>query len=256
MTIADIKRYLDHYRHAARCAMKAGFDGCEVHGAHGYLLDQFLQLSSNCTRDDEYSGSLENRSRFMLEAVAAVAEEIGQDKTAIRLSPFSTFQGMSQPVDEPFSTWGYVCESLAKAFPQLAYVSVTDARLGSDQGGSDATKKFTCDPFRAAFRGVTGPISQLSAEATTVFPDPTPEHPTVFFSAGGYTASEAETASERTGDVVAYGRIYLANPDLPHRLKSGLTLNAYDRSTFYTSEKEGYTTYPFASAETPKFVPN
>lgn len=264
MTLEDIQRYLSHYRHAAKCAIEAGFDGVEVHGiyhcysllgAHGYLLDQFLQASSNNCRNDHYSGSLENRARFMLEALQVVSEEVGQDRTAIRISPFSVFQGMGLEED-PFVTWGYVCKEIKARFPKLAYVSVTDPRLGPENGGTDATKNISADPFRAVFRNIDPKtVSKFTKDARPVFPDPCPEHPTVFFSAGGYAASDAEVASDMTGDVIAFGRFFIANPDLPFRLKNGLELNPYDRSTFYGGGAAGYIDYPFANEATKKFVP-
>lgn len=209
MGLEDIKRYMQHYRQAAKNAIDAGnfnlrigFDGVEVHGAHGYLVDQFLQSSSNSTRNDEYGGSLENRARFLLEAMQNVVDVVGEERAAIRISPFSPFQDMGQESD-PFETWGYVCQQLKTRFPKLAYISVTDPRLGADGAGDDMSKVYSVDKLRAVFRGVDpSTISKLHSESTTVFSDPTPEHPTVFLSAGGYTASEAEPSSERTGDLI------------------------------------------------------
>jgi NADPH2 dehydrogenase len=179
----------------------------------------------------------------------------GEQRTAIRISPFSPFQGMDQEPDA-FDTWGYVCKEMSARFPKLAYVSVTDARLPSDAMGNDKNTVYTCDPFRAVFRGVDpSTVSKMHATATTVFPDPTPEYPTVFFSAGGYAASDAEPSSERTGDVIAFGRFFIPNPDLPYRLKHGLELAAYNRGTFYTPGAEGYTTYLNAAPDAKRFVP-
>ncbi|KAJ3340633.1 hypothetical protein HDU91_000823 [Kappamyces sp. JEL0680] len=150
LRVDEIQQYLRDYARAATLAVQAGFDGCEVHGAHGYLPDQFLQASSN-NRTDAYGGSLENRARFMLEAVAAVASAIGQDRTAIRISPFSEFQGMGHERD-PFATWGYVCSQLKQRHPQLAYVSITDPRLEGQAGGSVGNKVFSTDYFRGIIR--------------------------------------------------------------------------------------------------------
>ncbi|KAJ2985453.1 hypothetical protein HDV02_000553, partial [Globomyces sp. JEL0801] len=182
MTIADIKRYVEAFKHAAKSAMEAGFDGVELHGAHGYLLDQFLQASSNNTRHDEYSGSLENRARFMLESLEAVASVVGQKRTAIRISPFSDFQGQGKEVD-PYETWSYVCNEIVKRLPKLSYVSITDPRLDSFTEEGKWSKQYTSDPFRAIFRGIKSPVSKLANEATTVFPEPNEEYPTVVLAA-------------------------------------------------------------------------
>ncbi|KAJ3258875.1 hypothetical protein HK103_003257 [Boothiomyces macroporosus] len=251
LTIEDIKRYMSHYKHAARNAIEAGFDGVEIHGAHGYLPDQFLQRSSN-NRGDIYGGSLENRARFALEALESVTQEIGQERTAIRISPFSVFQGMGHEED-PFETFGYLVSEIKKRFPKLAYISVTDNRFGN---ASQDDKLLTCDKFRAILRGVDPKnVSKFTKDKAITLPDPSVEHPTVFFSAGGYSASEAEPHSDRTGDVVAFGRVFIANPDLPHRIRNGLELNPYDRSTFYTHDQAGYTDYPFANESTKKYAP-
>lgn len=254
LSIQDIERYLKAYAHAATCALEAGFDGCELHGANGYLPDQFLQASCN-NRTDGYGGSLENRARFMLEAIKAVSDVVGEQRTAIRISPFSAFQGMGQETD-PYETWGYVCKQLVKRHPKLAYVSLVDPRLEEAAGGSNASKLLSSDPFRAIFRGIDpATVSTLQSESTTVFPEPTPAHPTAIMSAGGYTPSDAEPTCDRTGDIVGYGRIFIANPDLPHRLKHGLEMNAYSRNTFYTPGAAGYTDYPAANESTKRFVP-
>jgi 2,4-dienoyl-CoA reductase-like NADH-dependent reductase (Old Yellow Enzyme family) len=191
----------------------------------------------------------------MMQAIESVVSAIGQEKTAIRISPFSPFQEMATK-DDPYDTWLYVCKEINRRWPKLAYVSVTDPRLGADQAGSETSKTVTSDPFRAVFRGVDpSKVSKLASEATFKFPEPTESHPTLFLCAGGYSASDAEPTCDRTGDLVGFGRVYIANPDLPQRIKKGLTLNAYDRKTFYSTSKEGYTTYPFATEETPKYVP-
>jgi 2,4-dienoyl-CoA reductase-like NADH-dependent reductase (Old Yellow Enzyme family) len=134
LSLDEIEEIIKSYGHAARCAIEAGFDGCEVHGAHGYLPDQFLQKTSNC-RTDKYGGSLENRSRFMLEALAEVVNAIGVEKTAIRISPFSVFQGMGK---EPiFETFGYICQQIKERFHGLSYISITDPRLRGQAGSGD-----------------------------------------------------------------------------------------------------------------------
>jgi 2,4-dienoyl-CoA reductase-like NADH-dependent reductase (Old Yellow Enzyme family) len=250
LSVPEINQFINDYHHAAKCAIEAGFHGCELHAAHGYLPDQFLQLSSN-NRTDQYGGSLQNRARFLFQALGTIVDAIGQERTAIRLSPFIDFQGMGH--EDPFKTWLYVCFEIQKRFPRLAYVSITDPRLDNNQGGNANAKKYSCDPFRCIFRGMDPSLSSgLSKDATLVFPEPTKTHPTVFFTAGGYAASDAKPHCERTGDIVGYGRFFIANPDLPLRIKHGLELNPYDRKTFYTQTEEGYTTYPFARIEESK----
>jgi NADPH2 dehydrogenase len=247
MSIDDIKRYLKHYEHAAKCALEAGFDGCEIHGAHGYLLEQFLNPKINSTRNDIYSGSIENRARFMLEALKVVSDTIGQDRTAIRLSPFSPL-GKTFEID-PFENWGFVCEQIVKQCPKMAYISITDPRINEE-------KNYSSDYFRAIFRNYKGAVSKTrDGECKVNFPEPNSEYPTPFFCAGGYTASDAEPCSDRTGDIIAYGRLFISNPDLVYRLKNGLELNPYDRFTFYTIDETGYTDYPFANESTKKFIP-
>lgn len=253
MSTEDIERYLDHYQNAAKLAMDAGFDGCEIHGAHGYLLDQFLHKESNA-RNDSYGGSLENRARFMLQAIDAVVKTIGEEKTAIRISPFSIFQFKDLESD-PFETWGYVCREIKLRFPKLAYVLITDPRL-EVLANPELKKEFSADYFRAIFRNVDPEtVSKLNQVVGTNFPDPDLENPTVVLSAGGFTPSDAEEKGDITGGLVGYGRIFIANPDLVYRIRNGLVLNPYDRKTFYSQGSVGYTDYPVADENTPTFVP-
>jgi len=251
LTVDDIKRYVENYRKAAQAAIAAGFDGVEIHSAHGYLLDQFLQESCNCTRNDEYSGSAAGRIKFLMEVLEAVTGQVGQSRVAVRLSPFSDFQGMGKEKD-PLESFAFVCQNLKKY--RLAYVSVTDPKLDDTVGGSELGKLYSTDYLRAIFRGAQI-SSKFSEDATTIFEDANGDHSTLFLSAGGYTASDAEPHSDRTGDLVGYGRAFIANPDLVHRLRHGLELNAYDRSTFYSQGADGYTDYPFATVDTPKYIP-
>jgi 2,4-dienoyl-CoA reductase-like NADH-dependent reductase (Old Yellow Enzyme family) len=254
MTILDIERYIETYKTAAKFAMDAGFDGCEVHGAHGYLLDQFLHQESNI-RTDKYGGSLANRARFMLEAIEAVARTIGEERTAVRISPFSIFQFKGLESD-PFVTWGYVCREIKHRFPKLAYVSITDPRL-EVQANPELKKEFSSNYFRAIFRNIDPETVNKLEEGNDVrFPDPDSDNPTVVISAGGFTPSDAEEKGDLTGGMIGYGRIFIANPDLVHRIKNGLILNAYDRKTFYTAGSVGYNDYPVSDDNTPKFIPS
>ena len=189
----------------------------------------------------------------MLEALEACADVIGQERTAIRVSPFvlADLEDM-----DPFETFGYISEEIVKRHPRLAYVSFTEPRWSSEK-----SKKFSNDYFRSIFRGSSSSssskslVSRLEADAKTVFEEANEQDAILFLSAGGYSAYEAEVVGDRTGDLVAFGRIFISNPDLVHRLKNGLELNAYDRSTFYNDNDEGYTDYPFADENTPKFAP-
>ena len=250
MTTEEIQKHLADYRHAAEMAIKAGFDGVEVHGAHGYLLEQFLHPSLNNCRTDQYSSkTLENRARFMMEAVEAVVNVVGESKVAIRLSPFFSM-GLNDY--DPFETFGYVCEQLVLKFPRLSYISLTEPRWRSTR-----VKEFSNDYFRAIIRGISPTnVSKTEQDSQFQFPDPTDANPIVIISAGGYSPSDGESTSERTGDVVGFGRLFISNPDLVYRIRNGLELNSYDRSTFYSQNPViGYTDYPFSTKESNEFIP-
>ncbi|KAJ0795471.1 putative 12-oxophytodienoate reductase [Helianthus annuus] len=215
LTIQEIPLVFDDFRVAARNAIEAGFDGVEIHGAHGYLIDQFLKDEIN-DRTDEYGGSLENRCRFALEVVDAVVKEIGGDKVGIRLSPFANY---SESGDSNPETLGlYMAESLNEF--KILYCHMVEPRMKSVFEKGDCLDSLV--PMRKAFKGT-------------------------FISAGGYGREDGNkaVAGNRT-DLVAYGRLFLANPDLPKRFELNAPLNKYDRSTFYTRDPVvGYTDYPF-----------
>lgn len=221
LSIDEIAAILEDYTHAARNAQYAGFDGVEVHGANGYLLDQFLQDGSN-KRDDMYGGSIENRARFLLEAVDAAINVWGKGRVGVRLSPYGTFNDMSD--SDPVALFSYVMAELNRR--GIAYVHVIEPRATS-AGGSDAVAEdapSTSALFRKNFDGV-------------------------FISAGGYQPDTAQQAIESgAADAVAFGRFYISNPDLPERIKSGVPLQLYHRATFYGGEEKGYTDYPFMEA--------
>ncbi|ORZ00110.1 hypothetical protein BCR43DRAFT_555630 [Syncephalastrum racemosum] len=226
LTVPEIKDVVQQHVIAAKRAIEAGFDGVEVHAANGYLLDEFINSSSN-KRTDEYGGSIENRARIILETVEAVVKAIGEQRTGIRFSPWSDFQDMKD--DTPYATWGYLTEQLQAKHPNLAYLHFIEPRDDMLVPDADLSKKahLTLDPFRAIWRGA-------------------------FISAGGYTTSPklAGEVADKTGDLVAFGRSYIANPDLVLRLKHAWPLNPYDRSTFYTTSEAGYTDYPTSFALT------
>jgi N-ethylmaleimide reductase len=217
LEIAEICGIIGQYKRAAENAQAAGFDGVEVHGANGYLLDQFLEDNSN-RRTDAYGGSIENRARLLLEVVDAAIEVWGKHRVGVRLSPFGTFLDMGD--SNPVALFTYVLEQLSDR--GIGYVHVVEPRVGN--AGADApidgAAVSTAETFRKAFKGV-------------------------FISAGGYNAETAEEAiANHKADAVAFGRLFIANPDLPRRLEVKSPLNAYDRSTFYGGTAKGYTDYP------------
>ncbi|CDO72487.1 hypothetical protein BN946_scf184980.g28 [Trametes cinnabarina] len=218
LTKDEIKEYIQwHATAAVNAVHKAGFDGVEVHGANGYLIDQFLQDVSN-KRTDEYGGSIENRARFALEVMDAVVAAIGQSKAAIRLSPWSVYQDMR--MDDPKPTFTYLVEQFKQRYPHLAYLHVVTPNAPGNQGPADP------------------------ADADFIY-----EHwaPRPVISTGGYDRESGIKTAEQTGQIIGYGRPFLANPDLPFRLEKNIPLNEPDYETFYTAKSaEGYITYPFS----------
>lgn len=220
MTVEDIKSYIADYVQAARNAVEAGFDGIEIHGANGYLLDQFIQDVSN-QRTDDYGGSIENRARFAVEVSKAVADAIGADKTAIRLSPFSDFQGMK--MKDPLPQFTYVVEQLKKL--KLAYLHVVESRI-SGNADVETTDKVT---FAVDAWDNTSPV----------------------LIAGGFTTESAKKCADeefKDKDIaIVFGRYFISTPDLPFRVIKGLPLSPYNRDTFYNGGSPvGYIDYPFS----------
>ncbi|KAI0673190.1 NADH:flavin oxidoreductase/NADH oxidase [Trametes maxima] len=220
MTKAEIKQYVEAYAQAARNAVYgAGFDGVEVHCAHGYLLDQFIQDVSN-HRTDEYGGSIEDRCRFPLEVIDAVVKAVGEKKTAFRISPWSTFQDMRMA--DPIPTFTYFVSNIAETYPDIAYVHVVEPGLA---GGwdIDAQNGESNDFIRKLWL------------------------PRALVSAGRYTRETAIKRAEETGELTAFGRLFISNPDLPLRLLKNLPLNGWDRAMYRLLEDpHGYIDYPFA----------
>lgn len=217
LELAEIKNIVSDYATAARNAKEAGFDGVEVHGANGYLLDQFLQDGSN-KRSDEYGGSIENRARLLLEVVDEAIGVWGAGRVGVRLSPYGTFNDMRD--SDPVALFTYVLEQLNAR--KIAYVHLIEPRSSSagSQDGNIADAPHTAEIFRKSFTGV-------------------------LISAGGYVRNEAMKAVESGAvDAVAFGRFFISNPDLPTRLEKDSDLNAYDRSSFYGGGEKGYTDYP------------
>ena len=212
MTEADIKATIEEFAQAARNAVAAGFDGIELHGANGYLLEQFIRPNSN-QRTDRYGGPIENRARFVLEVVDAVINAIGKDKVGIRLSPFGVFNDMPL-YDAMEADYGWLAQQLNAR--GLVYIHLVDH---SSMGAPPVPES-----MKATFRSTFKKTLVLS---------------------GGYDASRAESdLAAGKGDLIAFGRPFLANPDLVARCKTGAALNAPDFSTFYTPGAKGYTDYP------------
>jgi N-ethylmaleimide reductase len=212
MVAADIARAVGEYATSAQLAVEAGFDGVELHAANGYLIEQFLHPLVN-SRTDAYGGSIENRNRFALEVVRATVAAIGRDRVGVRLSPYGTFNGTGAfPEVEP----QYLALAAELSAIGVAYLHVLDhAAMGAPP--VPASLKAS---LRAAFKGV-------------------------FILAGGFNHDDAEAAL-RAGraDLIAFGRPFLANPDLVARLRAGMPLNPPDMATFYTPGAHGYTDYP------------
>ncbi|KAJ3702078.1 hypothetical protein LUZ61_005783 [Rhynchospora tenuis] len=215
----EIPKIVNEFRLAARNAIEAGFDGVEIHGANGYLIEQFLKDEVN-DRTDQYGGSLENRCRFALEIVEAVSKEIGPERVGIRLSPFANYQESGDSNPEELGV--YLVNALNKF--GIAYCHMIEPRM--IKVGERAETPHSLLPMRKAFNNT-------------------------FIVAGGYDREEGNKAvSSDYTDLVAYGRIFLANPDLPKRFELDAPLNKYNRSTFYISDPVvGYTDYPFLSSD-------
>jgi N-ethylmaleimide reductase len=213
MTEADIKTAIEEFVQGAKNAMQAGFDGVELHGANGYLLEQFIRPTSN-RRTDGYGGPIEKRARFVLETAEAVIRAIGKEKVGIRLSPFGVFNDMPD-YPEQEADYEYLAQQLNQQ--QLLYLHVVDH---SSMGAPPVSPKIK-QKFRELFKG------------------------TLILS-GGYDAARAEEdVADGRCDLIAVGRPILANPDLIERWKAGAALNAPDMSTFYTPGRQGYTDYPY-----------
>jgi N-ethylmaleimide reductase len=212
MTTADIEATIAEYATAAKNAVAAGFDGVELHGANGYLLEQFIRPNSN-QRTDGYGGAIPNRARFVLEVADAVTAAIGADKVGIRLSPFGVFNDMPLYA-EMEADYAYLAGKLNAA--GLVYIHLVD----HSAGGAPEVPSSVKDMFRQTFKR------------------------TLILS-GGYDAERAESdLSAGKCDLVAFGKAFLANPDLIKRWQTGAPLNAPDPNTFYTPGPKGYTDYP------------
>ncbi|MGD1916158.1 MAG: alkene reductase [Phycisphaerales bacterium] len=219
LELDEIPGVIDQYRHAAQAAKDAGFDGIEIHGANGYLLQQFLRRSTN-KRTDAYGGSLENRARLGIEVTRATLDVWGADRVGYRISPLG--EGMDDPDDHPSETYGYVSTELGKL--GLGFLHVVE------QFG-DAARTPETEPvlatIRQAFRESGGGA---------------------YIANGGYDGpTAAARIADDKADAVAFGKAFISNPDLADRFRRGADLAEWDRGTFYGGGAEGYTTYPALS---------
>lgn len=216
MTVAEIKQMVQDFANAAKNAMDAGFDGVEFDGNNGLLHDQFVQDVTN-QRDDEYGGSIENRSRFTYETVKAVADAIGSERVGYRMSPWSTFWGMR--MKNPIPQFTNVIKKLQEI--GIGHIHLIESRIFGDTLVDGAEK---LDFAYNAWKGL-------------------------ILINGGYTPETARILVEEHADrniIVTFGRSFIANPDLVYRAKHGVELSHYDRPTFYTQEARGYIDYPFS----------
>jgi N-ethylmaleimide reductase len=211
----EIRGVVEQYAEGARRAFAAGFDGVELHGANGYLIDQFLRDGSN-QRTDRYGGSVANRVRFLTEVTEAVVDVWGGHRVGVRLSPTGAFNGMSD--SDPEATFSYAAYALNQFGP--AYLHVVDPIAAGENPNAGPTAGRLSHALRAIFRGT-------------------------FIANGGYDAASGHAAvTGGEADLVAYGTWFLANPDLVRRFRESAPLNAPDRATFYGGGEQGYTDYP------------
>ena len=215
--IDEIPGVIEQYRVATRNAIDAGFDGVEVHGANGYLIDQFLRDGSN-QRTDAYGGSIENRARFLLEVTEAVVNEWSADRVGVRLSPYNPFNDMRD--SDPIATFTYAAKVLNRF--DLAYLHIMEALPGH-------------------FFGLDG-VEAAAPHMRREFKNP-------MILNGGYDA-QTGAAAIRDGqvDAIAYGVPFIANPDLVERYRISADLNEADPNTFYTHDRKGYVDYPALAA--------
>jgi N-ethylmaleimide reductase len=213
----EIPGIVQNYRHAAMQAIAAGFDGVEIHAANGYLIDQFLKTGSN-ERTDDYGGSIANRARFLLEVVAAVTDAIGGDRIGIRLSPVTP---ANDAIDaDPQPLFDHVVQHLATH--HLAYLHLIEGATGGPRDMPE--RPFDYAAMRKAYRDAGGQGAWMVNN--------------------GYDMPMAKDAVAEGADLVAFGKTYIANPDLVARLKAGGPFNTPDKSTFYGGGAKGYTDYP------------
>lgn len=217
LEVGEIPRLLDDYRHAARNALKVGFDGVQIHAANGYLIDQFLRDAANF-RTDQYGGAIPNRIRLLREVTEAVAGEVGPERTGVRLSPNGPVQGVEDSDPEPL----FRAAAMALSEIGIAYLELREP--GPDGSFGKATHPPIHPAIRAAF---DGPLILNS----------------------DYTFERGQAALARgEADAIAFGRPFIANPDLPERFRARAPLNKDHQPTWYSQGPEGYVDYPALEA--------
>ncbi|SCX24330.1 N-ethylmaleimide reductase [Nitrosomonas eutropha] len=225
LATSELPGIIDDYRRAARAAIEVGFDGVEIHAANGYLIDQFLRLSSN-QRSDNYGGSIENRTRFLLAVVEGVTEEVGTTcPTGIRLSPVTPVCDVFDP--EPQPLFEYVVRGLAKY--ALSYIHIIEGATGGARDHQQGNTPFDYATLKQVYRDAGGKAAWMLNN--------------------NYDPALARQAIE-TGlaDLISFGRLFISNPDLVERLRKNSPLTTPDTSTFYGGNEHGYTDYPFLDA--------
>ncbi|MFT6347954.1 MAG: N-ethylmaleimide reductase [Psychromonas sp.] len=211
MTIADIKQVVEEYRQAALNAVEAGFDGIELHSANGYLINQFIDSEAN-NRSDQYGGCIENRLRFLGDVVSAMVDAIGADRIGVRLAPFTSLNGTVDAT--PIET--YTAAAVLLNTHKIAYLHIAEV----DWDDAPDTPQAFKQAVREAYQGV-------------------------LIYAGRYHAEKAEQAlTKGVADMIAFGRSFVANPDLPKRIKEGYPLAAHDPETLFGGAQKGLTDYP------------
>ena len=219
MTIEEIQQTVQDFATASENAISAGFDGVECHGANGYLVDQFIQDVSN-KRDDEYGGSVENRSRLINDIMKAVVDAVGPERVGLRLSPWSPFQGMR--MKNPIPQFADIIDKASQL--NLAYLHLVESRVSGSEDDEGSER------LDFAYKLWNGPL----------------------LVAGGYKLADARKLVDEEYPnkdiVVIFGRYFIANPDLVYRIKESLELSAYERKTFFTNNSAiGYVDYPFSA---------
>ena len=221
LALAEIPGIVADYRRAARAAIEAGFDGVEIHAANGYLIDQFLKTGAN-QRTDAYGGSIENRARLLLEVTRAITEEIGGGRTGIRLSPVTPANDIVDADPQPL--FDHVVRQLGPL--GLAYIHIIEGATGGPREVDG--RPFDYAALKTAYRAAGGQGAWMVNNA--------------------YDKTLAETALANGADIVAFGRPFIANPDLVARLKANAPLNEVNRATLYGGGAAGYTDYPALNA--------
>lgn len=217
LQIEEIPYLVQQYVRGARNALRAGFEGVEIHAANGYLLDQFINSRTN-HRDDCYGGAVENRARLLLEVVDAVSDVWGRERVGVRLSPLGTFNDMGD--DDPETTFGHIAAELSSS--RLAYLHIVNPAMPALEKGIEPDRRSLAmvELMREKYRGT-------------------------LIIAGGFDRDTAERwLKQGRADLIAFGRKFLANPDLPERLRVRAPLNPDDPTTYYGGGAKGYTDYP------------